>query len=198
MSWTCQHCHGAYVCLIQQHVSSYIVRFGEDFFSGQRQQAANKHGWFDSILDRIICTKMVCRNRGETNIRETKSILAWLAIVHPSSVVQCLDCESEACWTMTTMKSGSACKFISVSLLFAVQPPLHFQFPVVIHSVRKTLRELQTALYDIHRCLAKDRGNGPFFQRMLVVDVLTYFEFKCVSPTKVPNKLIYWYITNSP
>ena len=89
------------------------------------------------------------------------------------------------------MKSGSACKFISVSLLFAVQPPLHFQFPVVIHSVRKTLRELQTALYDIHRCLAKDRGNGPFFQRMLVVDVLTYFEFKCVSPTNVPNKLIY-------
>ena len=94
--------------------------------------------------------------------------------------------------------SGSACKFIRVSLLFAVQPPLHFKFPVVIHSVRKTLRELQTALYDIHRCLAKDRVNGPFFQRMLVVDVLIYFEFKCVSPTNVPNKLIYWYITNSP
>lgn len=105
MSWTCQHYHGAYVCLIQQHVSTYIVRFGEDFVSGQRQQAANKHGWFDSILDRMICTKMVCRNRGETNMRETKCILAWLAIVHPSSVVQCLDCESEACWTMTTMKS---------------------------------------------------------------------------------------------
>lgn len=94
--------------------------------------------------------------------------------------------------------SGSACKFISVSLLFAVQPPLHFQFPVVRHSVRKTRHELQTALYDIHRCLAMDRGKSPFFQRMLVVDVLIYFEFKCVSPTNVPNKLIYWYITNSP